>query len=562
MSDPPASGPPRFRVVPAGRGLGEMRPPTSMPSAIQHAMASTTPQNIDYASIQPPPLREPHPQHQPPMHGVSSPMIRQDNGAGPQQMQIGSQPNMHQPPQQFHQQARPIGAPQQPQHQGQPMGVPQQSPQHQGQPMGVPQQPPHQQGQPMGAPQQPPQQHVDPVTKSVKLFQTLLRNKPDNVRPRLIGYVTDVIHGTIEPEEFTNRLEEVLGSKAQSHLLAFLHETLPVLRKAIENKEIIYQVEQNGDQAVIDFAKNFTIQQMMGTPATSQQQPQNRLPMGNQQQMQQNQTPVSIRSGASGPLMGLKNEIMEMDDLPNVSELRREIQQVTHKEEPNVQQIVQAPPSEEETVRQYKESPFANTLIQPAQIMTKITQRMNMACYVDEELVTLISDATEYRIRELIGELGVMAQHRLDPNPKANPDYFVLDDAKSQIKWLEAMDRQLEEQRLNREKEEALRMGKGKGSSTKDSIERAKEMQRADAEAKRTREANAAAIAALSGSKAKTNRWDAAGAGAAAHQTLRSRAIRVNMRDFHTVYAANPRNRRSTLLHKLALATPPTDLTL
>lgn len=31
------------------------------------------------------------------------------------------------------------------------------------------------------------------------------------------------------------------------------------------------------------------------------------------------------------------------------------------------------------------------------------------------EVLTLISDAAEYRLRELLGELAVLAEHRVDP---------------------------------------------------------------------------------------------------------------------------------------------------
>ncbi|KIH50881.1 hypothetical protein ANCDUO_19036 [Ancylostoma duodenale] len=84
---------------------------------------------------------------------------------------------------------------------------------------------------------------------------------------------------------------------------------------------------------------------------------------------------------------------------------------------------------------------------------------------------------------------------------RLNPNYGPIDDTRRQLRFLEDIDRQQEEQRENREKEALIRMSKSKGIA-KDTIERAKEMQRADAEAKRNRDANAAAIAALSsGSK-------------------------------------------------------------
>ncbi|KJH42744.1 hypothetical protein DICVIV_11268 [Dictyocaulus viviparus] len=157
-------------------------------------------------------------------------------------------------------------------------------------------------------------------------------------------------------------------------------------------------------------------------------------------------------------------------------------------------------------VRQLQEGALDSALLRPPDIMSRITQCMNEMCYVDEEVLVLISDAAEYRLRELIGELAVLAEHRIEPL-RLNPNYGPIDDTRRQLRFLEDIDRQQEEQRENREKEALIRMSKSKGIA-KDTIERAKEMQRADAEAKRNRDANAAAIAALSsGSKVSRTKF-------------------------------------------------------
>ncbi|PIO72661.1 hypothetical protein TELCIR_05400 [Teladorsagia circumcincta] len=160
----------------------------------------------------------------------------------------------------------------------------------------------------------------------------------------------------------------------------------------------------------------------------------------------------------------------------------------------------QHPEEEMIQVRQLQEGALDSALLRPPDIMSRITQCMNEMCYVDEEVLVLISDAAECRLREIIGELTILAEHRMEPL-RLNPNYGPIDDTRRQLRFLEDIDRQQEEQRENREKEALIRMSKSKGIA-KDTIERAKEMQRADAEAKRNRDANAAAIAALSsGSK-------------------------------------------------------------
>ncbi|KAL6732250.1 hypothetical protein Aduo_003028 [Ancylostoma duodenale] len=209
-------------------------------------------------------------------------------------------------------------------------------------------------------------------------------------------------------------------------------------------------------------------------------------------------------------------------------------------------------------VRQLQEGALESALLRPPDIMSRITQCMNEMCYVDEEVLVLISDAAEYRLREIIGELAILAEHRMEPL-RLNPNYGPIDDTRRQLRFLEDIDRQQEEQRENREKEALIRMSKSKGIA-KDTIERAKEMQRADAEAKRNRDANAAAIAALSsGSKVSRPKWDQAGSSGVSGTVHRPRTVRVNIRDLHILVNKDSRFRRSHLVHKLALSGPPSE---
>ncbi|KHJ94149.1 hypothetical protein OESDEN_05922 [Oesophagostomum dentatum] len=183
-------------------------------------------------------------------------------------------------------------------------------------------------------------------------------------------------------------------------------------------------------------------------------------------------------------------------------------------------------------VRQLQEGALDSALLRPPDIMSRITQCMNEMCYVDEEVLVLISDAAECRLREIIGELAILAEHRMEPL-RLNPNYGQIDDTRRQLRFLEEIDRQQEEQRENREKEALIRMSKSKGIA-KDTIERAKEMQRADAEAKRNRDANAAAIAALSsGSKASRPKWDQSGSSGVSGAIHRPRTVRGNVSDLH-----------------------------
>ncbi|VDM53579.1 unnamed protein product [Angiostrongylus costaricensis] len=221
--------------------------------------------------------------------------------------------------------------------------------------------------------------------------------------------------------------------------------------------------------------------------------------------------------------------------------------------EPMEDNVLQQTDEEMIQVRQLQEGALESAFLRAPDIMSRITQCMNEMCYVDEEVLVLISDAAEYRLRELIGELAILAEHRIEPL-RLNSNYAPIDDTRRQLRFLEDIDRQQEEQRENREKEALIRMSKSKGIA-KDTIERAKEMQRADAEAKRNRDANAAAIAALSsGSKVTRTKWDQASSGGVSGTIQRPRTVRVNIRDLHVLVNKDSRFHLNSCTNWLSVA--------
>uniref|UniRef100_A0A1I7XPK0 TAFH domain-containing protein n=1 Tax=Heterorhabditis bacteriophora TaxID=37862 RepID=A0A1I7XPK0_HETBA len=376
------------------------------------------------------------------------------------------------------------------------------------------------------------------VIKCVRFFKTLIQlsQQPDQQQSpqsgrqtahRVKELVSTVIFGQMPAEEFTARLQDALKSQAQPHLLPFLQKTLPYLRTALKNGEVF--IEGISPPPGFPIAQNAQVQQpQTGVPQAGPHQllfPGPVIPNTSQSM-----------SSVSGPGITIPPSVETMDDPGPCPPI--------HAEEDVIQ------------VRQLQEGALESALLRPPDIMKKITRRMNEACYVEEDVLTLISDAAEYRLRELLGELAVLAEHRVDPL-RLNPNYGPIDDTRRQLRYIEEMDRQQEEQRENREKEALIRMSKSKGIA-KDTIERAKEMQRADAEAKRNRDANAAAIAALSGNKSVRPKWDQVGGGAT-NTVHRSRIIRVNIRDLHALVSQDPRCSRSHLVHKLALSGPPTE---
>ncbi|GMT28692.1 hypothetical protein PFISCL1PPCAC_19989 [Pristionchus fissidentatus] len=208
--------------------------------------------------------------------------------------------------------------------------------------------------------------------------------------------------------------------------------------------------------------------------------------------------------------------------------------------------IPSTPSDDEMTTRVLMETPIKSAIIRPVEIMRKITRRITNVCYVDEDVLTLISDAAEYRLRKVMSELTALTEHRLYLL-KSHPNYETVDDTRKQIRFLEEIDREYEERREAREKEQLIRMSKNKKTG-KETMERAKEMQKADAEVLRNRDANAAAIAALSGGRTK-RKWEST---ATSQSTInRPRTLRVNMRDMQSVLS---RDARSKVAMRLAYA--------
>ncbi|KAK5978613.1 TAFH domain-containing protein [Trichostrongylus colubriformis] len=306
-------------------------------------------------------------------------------------------------------------------------------------------------------------------------------------------------------------------------------------------------------------------QQIVHSHSQHQQMPMvsQQMPMGHQQHAQQ--IPSEQRQTTSQGMMYAPTSaavhvvsvpIQEHNEQFQVASMERTDSAVAV--EPMDDAPAQHPEEEMIQVRQLQEGALESALLRPPDIMSRITQCMNEMCYVDEEVLVLISDAAECRLREIIGELAILAEHRMEPL-RLNPNYGPIDDTRRQLRFLEDIDRQQEEQRENREKEALIRMSKSKGIA-KDTIERAKEMQRADAEAKRNRDANAAAIAALSsGSKVARPKWDQVSGGGVSGAVHRPRTVRVNIRDLHVLVNKDSRFRRSQIAHKLALSGPPSE---
>jgi transcription initiation factor TFIID subunit 4 len=116
------------------------------------------------------------------------------------------------------------------------------------------------------------------------------------------------------------------------------------------------------------------------------------------------------------------------------------------------------------------------------------------------DVITLISHATQERLKDIVERLGVLAEHRTE-NLRFNPKYEVSNDIKAQMKFLAELDRIEKRRYEEQERELLLRVAKSR-SKVEDPEQqklrqKAKDMQRAEQEEVRQREANQTALLAI-----------------------------------------------------------------
>ncbi|GMR51758.1 hypothetical protein PMAYCL1PPCAC_21953, partial [Pristionchus mayeri] len=414
------------------------------------------------------------------MGGGGPPQQHQQHhhGGGSQQQQHGGPPQQQHPHPQHRPGFNPSGGPS-------PHGGP--AP-HGGAP--PPQAPPGN-GGPQGAPDDERQQLVQKCARFIRTIIQLKANENDPNRleshARVKELVANVIFGSMEAEEFTVRLQQALNSQAQPHLLPFLQKTLPYLRSALRTGEVVIEGIRPPGQ----------MQSHPSHPADDY--------------------PHSMPSSSSSSSMHPPQQAFVSAPAPEPAQLM---------------------PEDETRTRIYQETPTKTAMIKPEDIMRKITRRITNQLLMDEDVLALISDAAEYRLRKVMSELTALTEHRLYML-KSHPNYEAVDDTRRQIRFLEEIDREYEERRDAREKEMLIRASKNKKTG-KETIERVKELQKADAEVIKNRDANAAAIAALSGGRGPKRKWEATNT---AQSSARPRTLRVNMRDMQSVLSRDTRSK-------------------
>uniref|UniRef100_A0A915Q488 TAFH domain-containing protein n=1 Tax=Setaria digitata TaxID=48799 RepID=A0A915Q488_9BILA len=383
------------------------------------------------------------------------------------------------------------------------------------------------------------------VSKCARFFKTLihLSQQPDQQQGqqtamRVTELVKLVIYGSMPPEVFTSRLQEALRSQAQPHLLPFLQRvlhllsllifflTLPALRAALQKGEVVIE----------------------GIGATAPQQP----PLPDVPQTPGQWDTNTQRANNENSYIPQRSTNV----LPQPAVINGNIGSYSKTEGSDEYSTEES--SSETEIRSLPVSQIQYKLLNGDVIARKIQRVMPDGGIPQDEVVAMISQAAEFRLRVMLAKLAIVAEHRLEPL-RNHPYYRAIDDTRRQLRFVEELERLEYERRENREKEALIRLSKTKGKDKDTLVEKAKQ------EAARNRDANAAAIAALGGGKinrkpwSETNPFDQPIGAGVSLQTHRPRTKRVTMRDLQLVIAQDPISRTSQLRHRLALFNYTTD---
>ncbi|XP_064026582.1 transcription initiation factor TFIID subunit 4B [Pogoniulus pusillus] len=135
---------------------------------------------------------------------------------------------------------------------------------------------------------------------------------------------------------------------------------------------------------------------------------------------------------------------------------------------------------------------------------------------LNSDVVNLISQATQQRLRGLLEKLTVIAQHRASTH-KGNDKYMVSSDTRAQLRFLEELDHLHKQRKDEEEREMLLRAAKSR-YNRKDPEQlrlkqKAKEMQQMELEQMQQKEANLTALAAIGPRKKRPLDSSSAGSG-------------------------------------------------
>ncbi|XP_052399378.1 transcription initiation factor TFIID subunit 4 isoform X2 [Carassius gibelio] len=452
------------------------------------------------------------------------------------------------------------------------------------------------------------QEMQENVKKCRNFLATLIKlashNSPSPETSRNVkALVQDLLDAKIEPEEFTNRLQTELKSSPQPYLIPFLKKSLPALRLTLLNsQQSLTQLSQtattstplsvNTIKAPAPSTQPTTVSAIRPAAALAStttmavkrpgvQATPTRMPMVITQTVRAQGafgTPLQVRSPMSVAVQAMANQKQKLND-PGGGTFRDDddINDVAsmagvNLNEENARILATGSELVGTQIHSCKDEAFL-----PASLLHKRLLETAKKFGVTEmsmETVTLISHATQSRLRSMLEKVSAVAQHRADAC-KDEELYEQASDVRTQLKFFEQLEK-IEKQRKDDEERELL-MKAAKSRSRQEDPEqarlkqKAKEMQQQELAQMRQRDANLTALAAIG--PRKKRKLDSPGASAGAEfpagssgsatgstssstssvRQTRQRVTRVNLRDLIFCLEQERTTARSMLLYKALL---------
>ncbi|XP_065112811.1 transcription initiation factor TFIID subunit 4 [Paramisgurnus dabryanus] len=447
---------------------------------------------------------------------------------------------------------------------------------------------------------------LENVKKCKNFLVTLMKlassgTRSANMAQNVKALVKSLLDGKLEAEEFTEKLYMELRSSPQPYLVPFLKRSLPAVRQLTPNSQLfIQQCEQvkPSDSA----STKATTQKPISTVSSSLKSTQ--PTRAAQLLIQQPKGVIVKQSVTSSPQVVLpaqthsqsKQLVIQSNAHPKGAVVRSFLQaSKTHFSQPalaaqahsfkdstpgsfrddddinDVASMAGVNVSEENArilasgselvgsvIRSCQEEPF----LFPSALQTQVLHIGNPLGITEvcPDVVELLSLATQKRLRDLMEKLTAVGQHR-QISYKDDWRYSQTNDARSQLKFLEQLERLEKQRREEEEREALLRIARSRSNNEDPDQQRlkqrAKEMQQLELAQMEHRDANLAALAALGPRKRKPLEAPGPGAnqllGPYGQFAIQRPPIRVTLRDLIFCMEQDATFRQSLMLYKTYL---------
>ncbi|XP_029102005.1 transcription initiation factor TFIID subunit 4-like [Scleropages formosus] len=426
--------------------------------------------------------------------------------------------------------------------------------------------------------------------------------------------VKSLLDGKIEPEEFTDRLYMELKSSPQPYLVPFLKRSLPAVRQLTPNSQLFIQQcaplsstkptpvpaavpPMTGAAVSKTLQANAGVNQpLKATQATRPtqlviQQPrgvvikQSAVPASAQSKAAPKQLVTALQTTSHPTGAAVKQSPLQVSRIislqpPQVQKIPfKDTASASFRDEDDINDVasmagvnlneenarILATNSEHvgTIVRSCRDDPFLSVAALQKRIV-EIGKRHGVAD-IGTDVVSLVSYATQERLRELVEKLTAVAQHR-NASYKDDLTYRQTTDTRSQLRFLEQLDRLERRRKEEEEREVLLRIAKSRSNREDPELlrlkQKAKEMQQLELAQTQQRDANLTALAAIGPRKKRPLESLGYGSGNEAPGALASsassvvkqssvhRVTRVSLRDLVFCMEQDPALRHSLCLYR------------